>query len=53
MCLAIPGRVSRKSSQTGPAMGERGFGGPVRKGMPRALTEAGIGDYVIVHVGLP
>jgi hydrogenase expression/formation protein HypC len=51
MCLGIPGRIMEISDEAGLAMGKVDFGG-VRKEVCLAyLPDAGLGDYVIVHVG--
>src|SRR5882762_8168810 len=51
MCLAIPGRVLEIFEDRGLRMGRADFGGTVRKVCLEHLPEAGIGDYVLVHVG--
>lgn len=49
MCLAIPARVVERSSDDESAVVDLGG---VRKEVSLALVpEAGVGDYVIVHVG--
>ena len=51
MCLGIPGKVLAIEAAEGLRMGTVDFGG-VRKRVCLAYTPAaGIGDYVIVHVG--
>jgi hydrogenase expression/formation protein HypC len=51
MCLGIPGQVVALDSRNGLAMGTVDFGG-IRKEVCLAyVPEAGLGDYVIVHVG--
>jgi hydrogenase expression/formation protein HypC len=50
MCLGIPGRIIEIADEA-LAMGVVDFGG-IRKDVCLAYTpEAGLGDYVIVHVG--
>jgi hydrogenase expression/formation protein HypC len=50
MCLGIPGRIIEITDGS-LAMGVVDFGG-IRKDVCLAYTpEAGLGDYVIVHVG--
>lgn len=50
MCLGIPGRII-EITDGGVVMGVVDFGG-IRKDVCLAYTpEAGLGDYVIVHVG--
>ncbi len=52
MCLAIPGRIA--SVIEGPALercGTVSFGGIVKDVNLALVPEAGVGDYVLVHVG--
>jgi len=51
MCLAIPGRVIEIFDEQGLRMARADFGGAVRKICLDPLPEAGVGDYVLVHVG--
>ena len=51
MCLAIPGKVLEVFEDRGLRMGRADFGGTIRKVCLEQLPEAGIGDYVLVHVG--
>ena len=51
MCLAIPGRVVEVFVDRGRRMARAEFGGTVRKVCLEHLPEAGVGDYVLVHVG--
>jgi hydrogenase expression/formation protein HypC len=51
MCLAIPGKVLEVFEDRGVRMGRADFGGTVRKVCLESLPEAGLGDYVLVHVG--
>ena len=51
MCLAIPGKVIEVFEDRGLRMGRADFGGTVRKICLAQLPEAGLGDYVLVHVG--
>lgn len=51
MCLAIPGRILDLFEDRGLRMGRVDFGGTVRKVCLEHLPEAGVGDYVLVHVG--
>jgi hydrogenase expression/formation protein HypC len=51
MCLAIPGKVIEIYEDRGLRMGRVDFGGTVRKACLEHLPEAGLGDYVLVHVG--
>lgn len=53
MCLAIPGKVISVDGVD--PLGRTGrvdFGGVVKEVSLACVPEAGIGDYVIVHVGL-
>ena len=51
MCLGIPGRITARSDADGVLMGTVDFGG-VRKEVCLAyVPDAGVGEYVIVHVG--
>ena len=51
MCLAIPGKVLDIQEQ-GPLRSARvQFGGIVRQVSLNFVPEAGLGDYVMVHVG--
>lgn len=53
MCLAIPGRIETLvDSDTLSRHGIVNFGGIVRDVNLSLVPEAGIGDYVIVHVGV-
>ena len=51
MCLAIPGKVIEVYEDHGLRMGRADFGGTVRRICLAQLPEAGVGDYVLVHVG--
>jgi hydrogenase expression/formation protein HypC len=51
MCLAIPGKVIEVFEDQGLRMARVDFGGTVRKACLEQLPEAGLGDYVLVHVG--
>jgi hydrogenase expression/formation protein HypC len=51
MCLAIPGKVLEIFDDHGLRMGRADFGGTVRTVCLEQLPEAGVGDYVLVHVG--
>ena len=51
MCLAIPGKVIEVFEDHGLRMGRVDFGGTVKKACLEQLPEAGVGDYVLVHVG--
>ena len=50
MCLAIPGKVL--SVEEGPGrLAKVQFGGILRTASLDLVPEAGVGDYVLVHVG--
>ncbi len=51
MCLAIPGRVLQVEDVGGLRSGKVQFGGIVRNVRLDFVPEAGLGDYVMVHVG--
>jgi hydrogenase expression/formation protein HypC len=52
MCLAVPGKILSIADE-GPMlrMGRVSFGGIVKAVNLAYVPEAGVGDYVIVHVG--
>ncbi len=51
MCLAIPGKIL-EIQEVGPLRTARvQFGGIVRQVSLDFVPEAGLGDYVVVHVG--
>ena len=52
MCLAIPGRVVTIEGADLFRTGRVSFGGIVREVNLTAVPEAGIGSYVLVHVGM-
>jgi hydrogenase expression/formation protein HypC len=51
MCLAIPGKVLTCEDLGFARTGRVQFGGTVRQVRLDFVPEAGIGDYVMVHVG--
>ena len=51
MCLAVPGKVLEAAEQNGLRVGRVQFGGIVRSVSLDFVPEAGVGDYVMVHVG--
>lgn len=51
MCLGIPGKVLESYEVSGLRMAKVEFGGIVREACLAYTPEAGVGDYVIVHVG--
>ena len=51
MCLAIPGKILDTREENGSRLGRVQFGGITRLVQLDFVPEAGVGDYVIVHVG--
>ncbi len=52
MCLAIPGKIeSIEGADPLMRMGKVSFGGIVKDVSLAYVPEAGVGDYVVVHVG--
>ena len=51
MCLAIPGKVLEIDSAAQPVMAKVSFGGIEKNICLEWLPDAGVGDYVLVHVG--
>ena len=51
MCLAIPGKILSADESNGLLVGRIQFGGIVRSARRDFVTEARVGDYVMVHVG--
>ncbi len=51
MCLAIPGKVLSAEDLGVARTGRVQFGGTVRQVRLDFVPEAGVGDYVMVHVG--
>lgn len=52
MCLAIPGQILSVSGKEGiHRSGRVRFGGIVKEVNLAYVPEAGVGDYVVVHVG--
>jgi len=51
VCLAIPGRILEIQEQGSLRSARVQFGGIVRQVSLDFVPEAGIGDYVMVHVG--
>ena len=53
MCLAVPGRIESIEEGDSPInrMGKVSFGGILKDVNLAYVPEAGVGDYVIVHVG--
>jgi hydrogenase expression/formation protein HypC len=51
MCLGIPGRITEIQPDGLMPMGKVDFGGAIREVCLAYVPEAGVGDYVVVHVG--
>jgi hydrogenase expression/formation protein HypC len=51
MCLAIPGKILDLEQDGESRLARVEFGGIARKVSLDLVPEAGVGDYVIVHVG--
>ncbi len=52
MCLGVPGKVLETwDDDTGMKMGRVSFGGIVKEVCLATTPEAGVDDYVVVHVG--
>jgi hydrogenase expression/formation protein HypC len=51
MCLAVPGKIVDVKEENGSRLGRVQFGGITRLVQLDFVPEAGVGDYVIVHVG--
>ena len=51
MCLAIPGKILEIQEQGKMRVARVQFGGIVRQVSLDFVPEAGLGDYVVVHVG--
>ena len=51
MCLAVPGEVIELVERDGLRFGKVQFGGITREVCLEYTRDAGIGDFVLVHVG--
>ena len=51
MCLAVPGKVLSIHGEDIARVGRVNFGGIVKEVNLAYVPQAGIGDYVVVHVG--
>jgi len=51
MCLAVPGKITELRDENGVPMARVDFAGITRDACMAYLPEAGLGDYVLVHVG--
>jgi hydrogenase expression/formation protein HypC len=52
MCLAIPGKIEFIVEGSNPKMAKVDFGGIKKNVCIEFLPEAGLHDYVLVHVGV-
>ncbi|HKZ53763.1 MAG TPA: HypC/HybG/HupF family hydrogenase formation chaperone [Dehalococcoidia bacterium] len=52
MCLAVPGKVLAVEEKGGSRLARVQFGGITRQAYLDFVPEAGVGDYVMVHVGV-
>ncbi len=51
MCLAVPGRILETEERNGARTARVQFGGITKHAYLDFVPEAGVGDYVMVHVG--
>jgi hydrogenase expression/formation protein HypC len=51
MCLAVPGRILSTEERDGSRVAKVQFGGITREAHLDFVPEAGVGDFVLVHVG--
>ena len=51
MCLAVPGRILEIDDSPELRLGTVSFGGIRKKVCLAYVPDAGVGDYVLVHVG--
>lgn len=51
MCLAVPGKILETEDCPGGRVARVQFGGITRPARLDFVPEAGVGDYVMVHVG--
>lgn len=51
MCLAVPGKILDTEERNGSRTARVQFGGIVKQTYLDFVPEAGVGDYVMVHVG--
>jgi len=51
MCLAVPGKILEVEERDGNRVARVQFGGIIRPAYLGFVPEAGVGDYVMVHVG--
>jgi len=51
MCLAVPGQIASITGDDLIRMGRVDFGGVIKEVNLAYTPDAGVGDYVLVHVG--
>ncbi len=51
MCLGVPGKIVETYETSGLPMGKIDFGGTLREACLSYVPDAGVGDYVVIHVG--
>ena len=51
MCLAVPGKILETEERDGNRIAKVQFGGITRQAFLNFVPDAGVGDYVLVHVG--
>lgn len=51
MCLAVPGKILETEERNGSRIARVEFGGITRQAYLDFVPDAGVGDYVMVHVG--
>jgi len=51
MCLGVPGKIVEIYTKENLRMGRIDFGGVMREACLEYVPEAGLDDYVVIHVG--
>lgn len=51
MCLAVPGKVTETYRENDMLMGKVDFSGVLRRVCLEHVSDVGVGEYVLVHVG--
>jgi hydrogenase expression/formation protein HypC len=51
MCLGVPGKIVEIYTRENLRMGRIDFGGVMREACLEYVPEAGLNDYVVIHVG--
>jgi hydrogenase expression/formation protein HypC len=51
MCLAVPGKILETEERDGSRTARVQFGGIVKQAYLDFVPDAGVGDFVMVHVG--